>query len=69
MQILGHSDFFPDKKKYIFQSDVQVVSYPATFDWRSRGAVTPVKDQKFCAVSWAFAAVGYYESMTYIKTG
>lgn len=38
------------------------LSYPACFDLRTSGYVTPVKDQGHCASCWAFATYGSLES-------
>ena len=46
---------------------MQVISFPASKDWSKDGAVTPVRDQGYCAVSWAFSATAYIEGMNYIK--
>lgn len=36
---------------------------PATFNWRARGKITPVKDQSFyCNNCWAFSALGALEA-------
>ncbi|XP_072106381.1 cathepsin F-like [Mobula birostris] len=38
------------------------------WDWRSRGAVTVVRNQRRCSASWAFACVANVESLWYLKT-
>jgi C1A family cysteine protease len=45
------------------------VSIPTSIDWRTEGAVNPVKDQGQCGSCWAFSAVGAMESRIKVKTG
>ncbi|KAJ0974530.1 hypothetical protein J5N97_016495 [Dioscorea zingiberensis] len=42
---------------------------PSSVDWRTEGAVTPIKDQGQCGSCWAFSAVAAMEGVTKLSTG
>ncbi|KAF7080879.1 hypothetical protein CFC21_084878 [Triticum aestivum] len=49
--------------------NVSFDALPATVDWRTKGAITPIKDQGQCGCCWAFSAVAATEGVVKLKTG
>jgi len=63
----NHGNQFRSAKNLHIDDNVEAL--PTTVDWRTKGVVTPIKNQEQCGSCWAFSAVASMEGQHALNTG
>ncbi|CAF4236522.1 unnamed protein product, partial [Rotaria sordida] len=68
-ELVSHSKRYIKPHTENMESSLKPIHLPDSFDWRTKGVISPVKDQGEIEDAEAFAAVEVVESLHAIQTG